>query len=96
MKILGDAPRTQTRSIKQPKSASMLEALNPMAILERGYSITRKLPEQTIVRSTRQVRIDQNLEILLAKGKISVTVNEKHVKTQKMPSSQTATEQKDE
>ncbi len=76
--------------------ASMLEALNPMAILERGYSITRKLPQRSIVRSTRQVRIDQSLEVLLAKGRLTVTVNDKHADRQQMTSSRTATELKDE
>jgi exodeoxyribonuclease VII large subunit len=67
----------QDRRTGISKSDSMLDALNPMAILDRGYSITRKLPEKTIVRSTRQVRIDQNLEVLLARGQITVTVKRK-------------------
>ena len=55
----------------------MLEALNPMAILQRGYSITRTLPARSVVRSTRQVKIKQKLEVLLGKGQLTVTVNEK-------------------
>ena len=55
----------------------MLEALNPMAILQRGYSITRTLPARSVVRSTRQVKIEQKLEVLLGKGQLTVTVNEK-------------------
>lgn len=56
---------------------SMLDALNPMAILQRGYSITRTLPGQSIVRSAKKVKIDQPLEILLGTGKLTVTVKEK-------------------
>jgi exodeoxyribonuclease VII large subunit len=59
------------------KNESMLDALNPMAILQRGYSITRTHPAQSIVRSAKQVKIDQPLEILLGSGKLRVTVNEK-------------------
>jgi exodeoxyribonuclease VII large subunit len=79
--ISGIKRMIRDRRTATAKSDSMLNALNPMAILGRGYSITRKLPEQTIVRSTRQVRIDQHLEVLLAKGKITVKVEEKHAKT---------------
>jgi exodeoxyribonuclease VII large subunit len=59
------------------KNESMLAALNPMAILQRGYSITRTLPGQSIVRNARQIKIDQPLEILLGRGTLHVTVKEK-------------------
>ncbi len=59
------------------KNASMLDALNPMAILRRGYSITRTLPDRSVVRGVNQVNVDQNLEILLDRGRLTVTVAEK-------------------
>ena len=54
---------------------AMLDALNPMAILQRGYSITRTLPAQSVVYSADQVDNDQRLEVLLGKGKLTVVVN---------------------
>jgi exodeoxyribonuclease VII large subunit len=59
------------------RQESMLDALNPMAILRRGYSITRTLPDRSAVRSVKKVTIDQNLEILLRRGRLAVTVVEK-------------------
>ncbi|MBC2713371.1 MAG: exodeoxyribonuclease VII large subunit [Desulfosarcina sp.] len=59
------------------RNVSMLDALNPMAILQRGYSITRTLPDQSIVRSAKKVKVDQHLEILLGNGALDVTVNAK-------------------
>ena len=56
---------------------SMLAALNPLAILERGYSITRTIPGQRVVRDAATVRRDQSLEILLGHGRITVTVDKK-------------------
>lgn len=56
---------------------SMLDALNPLAILQRGYSITRTVGDQTIVRRAKTVNIDQQLEVLLGRGKLVVTVNER-------------------
>ncbi|HSO19023.1 MAG TPA: exodeoxyribonuclease VII large subunit [Desulfosarcina sp.] len=60
---------------------AMLDALNPMAILQRGYSITRALPNRTIVHSARQVDIDQRLEVLLRQGRLTVTVNARDVES---------------
>lgn len=45
-----------------------LQALSPKLILARGYSITRKLPDLTVVRSQKDVNINQELEIMLAEG----------------------------
>ncbi len=47
---------------------SRLTALNPMAVLERGYSITRTWPQRTIIKNTRQIQIDDSVEITLASG----------------------------
>lgn len=51
-----------------------LNALNPTAILKRGYSITRALPQGKIVTDPKQVDLDDHLEIQLAQGPIVVTV----------------------
>jgi exodeoxyribonuclease VII large subunit len=54
-----------------------LTALNPNAILDRGYSITRTIPDAVIVRNPQQVEIGQNLEIMLAKGSLICSVKRK-------------------
>lgn len=51
-----------------------LRALSPVAVLERGYSITRTLPSGTIVTASSQTAVDQPLEIILSKGSLDVTV----------------------
>jgi len=45
-----------------------LNALNPKAILARGYSITRRLPDKSVVTDSESVSKEENLEIILAKG----------------------------
>lgn len=45
-----------------------LEAMNPLAILKRGYSVTRTLPDRHVILHPGQVSIDQDVEILLAGG----------------------------
>ncbi len=47
---------------------SRLMALNPMAVLERGYSITRTWPQRTIIKNARQIQINDPVEITLASG----------------------------
>jgi exodeoxyribonuclease VII large subunit len=56
---------------------SKLAALNPTAILARGYSITRTTPDEAVVRDARSVKLEQNLEVLLAKGSLRCRVKRK-------------------
>jgi len=51
--------------------------LNPTAILKRGYSITRTIPEAGVVKTARSVSIGQNLEVMLSKGTLVVNVHKK-------------------
>jgi len=51
-----------------------LAALNPAAILARGYSITRLLTSRDIVRSSGEVAPGASLRITLAKGKVDCIV----------------------
>jgi exodeoxyribonuclease VII large subunit len=57
------------------KKTEKLHALSPQAILKRGYSITRTVPEARIVRNAIQVQTGQPLEILLGQGTLHVTVD---------------------
>jgi exodeoxyribonuclease VII large subunit len=54
--------------------AAKLQALSPLAILSRGYSITRAVPRAAVIRNANDVRVGQDLEILLARGALICTV----------------------
>ncbi len=54
-----------------------LHALNPTAILDRGYSIARTIPGAIVVRDPRAVDIGQDLEVTVAKGKLICRVKGK-------------------
>ncbi len=53
---------------------SKLEALNPLGILSRGYSITEKLPEHKILRDVKYLKIGDRLSTRLRKGSFSSVV----------------------
>ena len=59
-------------------TTAKLAALNPTAILDRGYSITRTIPAGTVVRDSRAVKIGQNLEVRIAKGTLRCQVKRKY------------------
>jgi exodeoxyribonuclease VII large subunit len=58
-------------------STIKLESLNPLAILRRGYSVTRSLPDRRVVIHPDQVSLDQQVEILLADGQLVCNVKGK-------------------
>ena len=54
-----------------------LQSLNPSAILKRGYSITRTIPDSIVVSNSEAVCLGQKLEVLMAKGSLICRVEGK-------------------
>ncbi len=50
--------------------AGRLQALSPLAVLARGYSITLKLPIRRVVTSTAGLQVGDALETLVARGRL--------------------------
>ncbi len=70
------------REVKHARSdlrvlAGRLQALSPLASLERGYSITRT-PEGKVVRSADEVAPGDEVQILLRRGRLTGTVTAVH------------------
>jgi exodeoxyribonuclease VII large subunit len=53
-----------------------LEALNPLAILNRGYSVTVKLPTRGIVKDSSALSVGDNIETKFGKGYVRSKIEE--------------------
>jgi len=76
--ILNNSNKIRIREL-----AAKLEALSPIAILSRGYSITRTIPDARVVKDPHTVSLDQDLEVMVAKGRIFCRVKGKSTDGQK-------------
>jgi exodeoxyribonuclease VII large subunit len=74
IKYLIDSKRSTTT-----QATIRLESLNPLAILQRGYSVTRSLPERRVVTHPDQVMLEQLVEVLIADGSLVCNVKEKSI-----------------
>lgn len=59
--------------------AGKLDAVSPLGTLSRGYSITLKLPEKTLVRSINNVEKMDEVQIIVKDGKVKCKVHDKEV-----------------
>ena len=60
-----------------------LNALSPVAILSRGYSITRTIPDARVVKNPQSVSLNQDLEVMVAHGRLICRVKGKSNNGQK-------------
>ena len=64
------------------KPTGKLDALSPLAILKRRYSICSKLPEGKIVRSVDEISVGDTLKVLFTDGEAISEVKDKCAKKQ--------------
>jgi exodeoxyribonuclease VII large subunit len=68
---------TQIKLARLRELSARLKALSPIAILGRGYSITRTVPDAKIVLDPETVALHQYLEVIVSKGALICRVKEK-------------------
>lgn len=68
--------RFETRRLEVDGFCRELEALNPLAILRRGYSVTMAEDGRTAIRDTAQLKTGDRLKTRLAKGEFLSRVEE--------------------
>ncbi len=71
--------RDRMRQLKDPlvQRAGRLDALSPLAVLDRGYSLAHKIPEGKLVKDITFLDIGDFLRVTFAKGKAICRVERK-------------------
>ena len=64
----------ELRQLRITKSVEKLSGLNPLNILSRGYSITFRLPQNTILKDIQHIKIGDIIRAKLHKGEIAAKV----------------------
>ena len=59
-------------------ASKTLNSVSPLRTLDRGYAIARDAKTKNVIMSADNIEIENDIEVKLAKGKIKVTVIEKH------------------
>jgi len=65
----------QRRRDRLSALSERLDALGPLKVLQRGYSIVYKLPEEKIIRESRQISLNDRLRIHFHLGRVECTVD---------------------
>ncbi len=68
------ARRLEARVAALTTEAARLNAVNPLAVLRRGYSVLRLRDTKTVVRSVRQVKGGDETEALVTDGSVAMKV----------------------
>jgi exodeoxyribonuclease VII large subunit len=71
--------RDRVRRVKDRlvQEGRRLDALSPLAVLDRGYSIVHKIPEEKLVKDTTSLDLGDFLRVTFAKGKAICRVERK-------------------
>jgi exodeoxyribonuclease VII large subunit len=79
-KMLTDSLHLMLREARQAveSSAGKLDSLSPLRVLERGYSITRILSSQQVVKESSMVSQGDRVNVVLGKGTIDCKVEKVH------------------
>ncbi|HCL90939.1 MAG TPA: exodeoxyribonuclease VII large subunit [Candidatus Atribacteria bacterium] len=59
------------------KDVQRLNSLSPWAVIERGYSVCRKIPGKEIIKRLEQVEVGAKIEVIISDGRILSKVEKK-------------------
>jgi exodeoxyribonuclease VII large subunit len=65
----------QNRRLRLREAMAKLDALSPLKVVERGYSIVTTT-SGVVVKSHQQIQVDEKIQIRFAEGQVTATVDE--------------------
>nr|NIT14655.1 hypothetical protein [Candidatus Dadabacteria bacterium] len=68
--------KMESTALELGSISSRLDALSPLKVLDRGYSITQKLPENKVIKDSKDLRKNDDLFIKFLKGGARCKVQE--------------------
>jgi exodeoxyribonuclease VII large subunit len=68
--------RLELLRAKLGENATALEALSPLSVLTRGYSIAQRLSDGEVITDTKQLEVDEKLRIILKSGQVTAKVED--------------------
>ena len=71
--------KTERKNSLLSELSATLQAVSPLSVLARGYSIISTEPDGQILSSASQVKVGQKISAVLNKGKIKAKVESKDV-----------------
>lgn len=74
--IRGFSRRLTAFKERLQKDAAVLESLSPLNVLQRGYSITRRIADGAVIRQTDALKLGDNVNVRLAKGNFNAKIEE--------------------
>ncbi|HPK54110.1 MAG TPA: exodeoxyribonuclease VII large subunit, partial [Smithellaceae bacterium] len=69
--------QNKTITIRQErlqKNLAVLESLNPLSVLQRGYSITRSMKSGGVIRDAAQLCPEEEINVRLARGNFQARI----------------------
>lgn len=72
--ISGFSRRLTAFKERLQKDAAVLESLSPLNVLQRGYSITRRIADGSIIRQTDALQCGDHVNVRLAKGSFNAKI----------------------
>lgn len=74
--------RADTAKHRLSGIAGTLQALSPLAVLERGYSLTRRLPSGQVLKSAADLHVGDQIQTRLSKGTVTSVVEDFEIETE--------------
>ena len=68
--------KTELAASEVGSMAGRLEAINPLSVLARGYSLTSKVEDGLLVTTSESLQVGDVIETRLSKGKVTSEITD--------------------